>query len=62
MRGEEGDAVEGEGQEGARAPHQVQQPDERAAQAEVYGAAVHDDPVMALGGGDNDTTDRQVDR
>lgn len=50
MSGEEGDAVEGEGLQVARAPSQVEHPDMSTAQAEVDGPTVHDDPVMALMG------------
>lgn len=45
---EEGDSVEREGLQGARAGRQVEDPNHHAAQAEVDWPAVHDDPIMAL--------------
>lgn len=45
---EEGDTIEGEGLQAARAPRQVKDPDHHTAQAEVDRPTVHDDPVMAL--------------
>lgn len=48
--GEEGDPVEGERQQPTRSTPQVKDQHQHAAQAEVGGPAVHDDPVMALCG------------
>lgn len=45
---EEGDTIEGEGLQAARAPRQVKDPDHHTAQAEVDRPTVHNDPVMAL--------------
>lgn len=45
---EEGDSVEGEGLQAASAARQVEDPDHHAAQAEVDRPTVHNNPVMAL--------------
>lgn len=47
---EEGDTVEGERLQAARASRQVKDPDHHTAQAEVDRPTVHNDPVMALRG------------
>lgn len=46
--GEEGDSVEREGLQGARAGGQVEDPNHHTAQAEVNRPTVHNDPIMAL--------------
>lgn len=45
---EEGDSVEREGLQGARAGGQVEDPNHHTAQAEVDWPTVHNDPIMAL--------------
>lgn len=45
---EEGDSIEGEGMQAARACRQVKDPNHHTAQAEVDWPTVHNDPIMAL--------------
>lgn len=45
---EEGDSIEGERLQAARASREVKDPDHHTAQAEVHRPTVHNDPVVAL--------------